>query len=100
MFTFAISTKTVCGAFVSLTCLLCCLGFGSGLCILCVFCPNTLSGADIALDIEGHISVVAAAIPYTISAWIFPCRVIARFHTGRADAWKAMFGSSVLVLNR
>ena len=30
--------------------------------VLCVRCPRTRQGADIAFDTEGHISVVAAAI--------------------------------------
>jgi len=43
--------------------------------MLCLLWPKILNGADIAFDIEGHISLVAAAIP------------------GSAEAWKAMVGN-------
>jgi hypothetical protein len=63
--------------------------------VLCVLWPKTLQGADIAFDIEGHISLVAAAIPYDPpSATIF----IPPFHdqdilTGSAKAWNAIVGN-------
>jgi hypothetical protein len=34
--------------------------------MLCLLWPKILNGADIAFDIEGHISLVAAAIPYDL----------------------------------
>jgi hypothetical protein len=60
-------TLVICA--VSWTCVLCVLDCGAD---LCIFCPNTLNGADIAFDIEGQISVVAAAIPYIVSISLRP----------------------------
>ena len=61
------ATGAICA--VSWTCVLCVLDCGVD---LCFFCLNTLNGADIAFDIEGHISVVAAAIPYIVSISLHP----------------------------
>jgi hypothetical protein len=62
--------------------------------VLCVLCPKTLQGADIAFDTEGHISLVAAAIPYMSLVSKGPIPPLSLFNggilTGSAETWKAM----------
>jgi hypothetical protein len=64
-------------------------GFGFG--VLCLLCPRTLDGADIALEIEGHISVLAAAIPCQVPVSKESRALVGLgILTGSADVWKAM----------